>query len=149
MIKNLVVAVFSIALIITDLTGVAAQTQAKAETVNWTYKTENYKLELALKIANGKLDSYAIDVYRLTRGGTSANECGTLIERRSSANVVWKDTGNITRASGEDESGIPVDVVIEIRKNGFFVKSNFCENVGIPNILLTKKGKSYTRRIIR
>lgn len=127
----------------------AAQTRKSDEQIaTWKYQTKTYKLELTLKFAAGKLSSYALDAYRLTRGGESANECGALIDRNS-ANVAWKDSGSVTRATGKDEQGIPIDIEVETRKNGFFVKSNFCENVGIPNVLLTKKGKTYVGQIVR
>ncbi len=149
MLKSLIVTVFFAIAFTVFSSGVAGQTRKTDEQiVDWKYQTKTYKLELTLKFVEGKLSSYALDAYRRTRGGASANECGALIERNS-ANIVWKDTGNTTRASGEDESGISVDIVVETRKNGFLVKSNFCENVGIPSVLLTKKGKSYTGRIVR
>lgn len=149
MLKSLIVSVFFALAFANFSSGVAAQTvKTNEQIVDWKYQTKTYKLELTLKFVEGKLSSYALDAYRRTRGGESANECGTLIDRNS-ANVVWKDIGKITRASGEDESAIPIDIVVETRKNGFLVKSNLCGNVGIPNVSFTKKGKRYAGRIVR
>ena len=147
-VKSSIVVLFLILAFTAFSSKTGAQTVKNIETVDWKYETETYGLEMALKLIAGKVQSYYINAFRLTPHNDSMHECDTSVERGKD-NSVWSEKGLVTHITGENDLGSPIDITIEKRKNGFFVKSSLCGNVGIPDVLLTRKGKTYLGRIIR